>query len=761
MAYKPKPIDTARVKLPKGLRSLTERLAENNHDLWARQRLAEGWFYGHERNDKKKTHPDLILYHELPESEKEYDRLTVTEVLKIILSLGYTIGPQDEATQADLDFFPNIFQSLLKRLKETPPINLSELMDIWATLSGIQWPGNPQLYELLGERFLKKGEPFLAYDVISKGMESSPENVRLQQLFGLAMARTGATEKANQILSSLFRSGKIDGETLGILARTHKDLALTAPTEAKKRAHLSKAYNYYYEGYQTAISKKGSGWLDDALYNGINAATIKLLFGQKKYAKKLAGEVREFCLKKLKKKKYDYWALASIGEAALIMDHWNEAEDHYARANEIEPDNYGNLSTTRRQAQILLKHLGQDIHRFDHCFKIPNMIVFAGHRIDTPDRKNHRFPPFIVKRVRREITVRLEKLNAGLSCSSAACGADILFLEEMEKRNGDCWIILPLSKGEFQKHYVDITPVANWKRRFASVYNNANRVIEAGDHRLTENQGGTNYTNLMKHGLAILRARALDIDITPLAVWDGELGDDPGGTSSFVEYWRAIGIEPEIIDTKSLLLESGNHIKPRATKKRLALKGALSTRQATETGQEIRAMLFADVSGYGGLRDEQVPLFVRHFMGKVANLIKKKNLRPLTRNTWGDALYFVFETVKKAGHFALELRDMIRNIDWKAKGLPENMSIRISLHAGPVYYCEDPVIGKHKYTGTHVSRAARIEPITPPGEVYASQEFAAIAVAKGVEDFTFEYVGQVPLPKNSGIIPLYLVRHHT
>jgi len=62
------------------------------------------------------------------------------------------------------------------------------------------------------------------------------------------------------------------------------------------------------------------------------------------------------------------------------------------------------------------------------------------------------------------------------------------------------------------------------------------------------------------------------------------------------------------------------------------------------------------------------------------------------------------------------------------------------------------------YGGTHVSHAARIEPITPPGEVYASRWFAALAAADGVTEFVCEYVGRTPLAKGYGTFPTYHVR---
>ena len=91
MSYKPEPIDTTGVKLSDDIVELTELLAKNAHDIWARQRMAEGWRYGPERSDARKEHPSLLPYEELTESEKEYDRNAAIETLKAIIALGYRI----------------------------------------------------------------------------------------------------------------------------------------------------------------------------------------------------------------------------------------------------------------------------------------------------------------------------------------------------------------------------------------------------------------------------------------------------------------------------------------------------------------------------------------------------------------------------------------------------------------------------------------------------------------------------------------------
>jgi ryanodine receptor 2 len=91
MSYVPKPIDTTRVALPVEIDLLTEQLAENTHDLWAAQRIAQGWTFGPNRDDANQKHPCLIPYADLPDSEKIYDRQAAIETLKAILALGYRI----------------------------------------------------------------------------------------------------------------------------------------------------------------------------------------------------------------------------------------------------------------------------------------------------------------------------------------------------------------------------------------------------------------------------------------------------------------------------------------------------------------------------------------------------------------------------------------------------------------------------------------------------------------------------------------------
>ena len=89
--YIPSPIDLSEVELPNDINSLVELIAKNVHDVWAKQRIEEGWTYGEVKDSIKKTTPCLVPYEELPEEEKEYDRKTAMETLKLVVKLGYKI----------------------------------------------------------------------------------------------------------------------------------------------------------------------------------------------------------------------------------------------------------------------------------------------------------------------------------------------------------------------------------------------------------------------------------------------------------------------------------------------------------------------------------------------------------------------------------------------------------------------------------------------------------------------------------------------
>ncbi len=600
-----------------------------------------------------------------------------------------------------------------------------------------------------GTRLIKSGSPIVAYDTLADGLVRWPADVRLRQLTALALIRSGAGRLAEPILDALVSDGLADEETLGLLGRVHKDLAGAAVDPTARTMHLEEAYRAYADAHE----RSGGYW------TGINAATMALLLGQASEARAIADTVRDRCRDLLEHTLVGsdaYWLCATLGEAALVQGDLPEAEHWYRRAAALATHRLGDLASTRRNARLLARHAGLDSALVDRWLPVPRVVVFAGHLIDRPGRPRVRFPPDLEAPVREALRSWLARTRPGFGYAAAACGADILFLEALLDAGVDAHVVLPYDREQFRRDSVDVVPGAAWSARFDRVLAGASGVTMASEQRM---QGSLAYSYglLVLDGMAAMRAEELDTSLTCLAVWDGEEGDDLGGTASAVAHWRALGRDVDVIDLAALRAGASPTVVARTADDPGGAVEAEDQVEPSDFSTEIVGLLFGDVRGFSRLTEEQIPPFVTHVLGTIASELERSPHTPLLVNTWGDGLYVVSRTVRETGELALQLADALREQDWAAHGLPADLGFRVGVHAGPAYACIDPVTGRRNYVGAHVSRAARIEPITPPGEVYASGPFAALARAEGVTSFTCTYVGHTPRVKGEGASPTYVV----
>jgi class 3 adenylate cyclase len=612
--------------------------------------------------------------------------------------------------------------------------SLQQLAEVWQARDAT-WESSPKIYQQAAKAALDLSEGFLAYDIATEGLAYFKSDPGMAQMQALSLARTGSPEAANGALRRLADAGHADEETLGLLARTHKDLWQLSIDEQDAKRHLKKCFELYHHAYRTT----------GGYYTGINAAAVGLISGKRTLARRIAFEVQILCEKRLAENcggEY-YWLAATLAEALLIRGKLTEAEEQYTKAVLDEGQGLAALSSTRTQARRLLSALGEDNHRLDGCFELPSVAAFSGHMFDMPGRKHSRFPSSSAPAARRELTCVLKECHVKIGYSALACGGDILFAETLLKLGGEIHIVLPFEEKTFRCVSVDLVPGKDWGRRFKAILKRAASVTilnPSGDPAEPENY---EYCNRALLGMAKLKARSIGLDLQPVVMWDGQPGDGPGGTEAFIKKCRQLA-DPVILDTNKYLVK-----RPRRQK-----AGA----SAAIGGQQIRAMLFADVVGFSKLDEPQIPSFVEHFMGAIAGALPKGRQAPLYLNTWGDAIYCVFRDVKDAGAFALALRDAVRGADWQKHGLPAGLSIRIGLHAGPVFECHDPVLKKRTYNGFNVNRAARIEPITEEGQVFVSQTFAALAAVVPKKNFRCDYAGTRQLAKKAGAIPVFVLR---
>ena len=626
--------------------------------------------------------------------------------------------------------------------------DLAGLLVLWRERAdpGMGWTAAPGAYAVLARAFVDVGAPLLALEVAGEGLEAAPGHVVLRQVQGLALARSGSTRAANGVLEDLRQEGHLEDETLGILARTHKDLGLAADG-AKRRQHLEAALGLYGKAYQ----------LHGRYWTGINVATLAALQGDAARAVAVAGEVTRACLEALDRlddaDPERYWVLATLGEAALSLDEWPAAERWYRAAAVCGRQRFGDLNTTRRHARLLLAHLGREPGLVDEWLPLPQVVLFSGHMIDRPDRPEPRFPPQLEGAVYASIRGWLERHNGLIGVSSAACGADLLFLEALESLGGESHVVLPYDAEDFLADSVEVPGVEGWRPRFEKQLAEA-RVVCASSSRPLHGGVAFDYANQLVHGLGLLRARELETGLVALAAWDGREGDGLGGTASAVRQWQRHGLAVHRVPLDDARALAAGTLDARPVQ----VTSGLAAGEEQPAADRVMSLLFADAVGFSRLDDAEVPLFVEHCLGMVARLVAEDADSIPVRETWGDGLFLAFDSVQAAGLFALRLLDAMDQTRWQALGFSRPLAMRLALHAGPVHLTTDPITGLAKCCGTHVSRAARLEPKTPPGQVYASEAFAALAAMEGVDGFVCEYVKQLDYAKRYGTFPAYVVR---
>ena len=237
-----------------------------------------------------------------------------------------------------------------------------------------------------------------------------------------------------------------------------------------------------------------------------------------------------------------------------------------------------------------------------------------------------------------------------------------------------------------------------------------------------------------------------------LTVEVAESAMQPGGTVSTAARWslRGRGIERIVLKARAAPTQSVI-APPLAT----PLRTPTHTHTHTPMRRTIQSFVFADVTGFSRMPEEYTPVFVDVFLSAVRRVMDGLRESPADANTRGDGLYFVFNSPFSAAEFASSLLAAVRSIDWLSLGLPSTTTVRIGLHTGPAYRTHDPVMNKSTFYGSHVNRAARLEAIVQPGQIFTTESFAATLAALSETPFRCDYIGYMPLPKRFGAAALY------
>jgi len=642
-------------------------------------------------------------------------------------------------------------------------VQASVLLEKWQR--HIAEEGESQLilddYRDFGRQMLAADMPLKGLEVANAGLLAFPNDPYLQHAKGLALVRSGATIDAIHVLDELLEATPLDRlaetdphllqEVLGLMARTEKDAAFQATSTAERDTRLASALQYYNEAYR----KTGGYWV------GINVATLRTLLDQEIEAQDIAQRVyqdaeRELT-KSLSKASADrYWILATLGEAAMNLRNWGQAEDWYRQAYEASGKAWGNLRSTRFHLEKLIEHFGRDIADAQRWLPLPKIAIFTGHMIDEPTRLVPRFPSRLEPAVGQAIHGWLDENQIDIGFSSAARGGDILFLEAMQERGSETHIILPFGEDEFVKTSVELPGETVWTGRFNNVLKYATTVIRAVRNGTDQGPIAYEYTNELIAGSGKIKARELGTTVQGLALWDGQTGPT-GGTFDAIHSWYCHGIDVTSIDLSSIEKDEGTAIRMGRVSLACEIE-VVETTADDPSDVRLMSMLFADAVGYSQMNDREVRLFLEHYLPRVADLLGGFGSSILVRETAGDGLYLAFDSVSAAGQCSLDLAEMVESTPWCELGFSSPIRLRVAMHCGPIILGHDPITGLRKGVGVHVSRTARLEPKTPPGLVYASEAFAAFCELSSKLPFRCHYVKQLALAKRYGSFPTYLLR---
>jgi len=729
MSYKPNPIDTSDIKINKSLSNLTDELARNIHDIWALGRIEEGWTYGHERSDKKKTTPCLVEYSKLPDSEKEYDTNTAIGTLKIIVKLGYKIQKPSEQS---VEKTKNSIENILSEINLITTKSINDIVSVWLKHDSNIWSKHPEIYLYFGEKVLSSGETLIAYDILTKGLESfknvyfikqvdskqQATYLRLRQQQALSLAQSGALLQAQKSLIDLSQQGLDDGETLGILGRTYKDLAMVEKEKKLSEQYFESAFSIYHKSF---IKAQKDNDLDSAYYNGINAATIALLSDNTEQAIDIATSVKNICIEILKTNRKDlYWVYATLGETELLFGNITESKKWYKKTKKSNQSNLRGFSSMQKQAKRILKKIGADIDSMNDCFNIPSIAYFSGNMPENSLKTSQQFSLEMEEKTRKQVEEKLDEMNIGIAYSSVSCCGDIIFLEELLKKGGEINVVLPFEKDKFLDNCDLIPKKKSWILRFEQILEKASQVKTLGFYNPEIIKSNIEFTNIFIYGSAKFRSQIMDTNVYGLTFL---------GKNIIEKEFKKLTTAIKYFDKKN----SVQHF-------------------------PFLPMMFADIKGYSKLDENQLINFSTFFLEKISQITKKFEQNIFSKRTQGDSLFFVFKKIQTAIDISIELQNCVSKTDWTQYGLPSDILFRISLDAGPCYSYVEPVTKTVEFCGNYVNRAARIEPITPPGSIYTSETFVALAKAMKVKNVQFNYAGQVILPKNSGIIPAFCVQ---
>jgi len=556
---------------------------------------------------------------------------------------------------------------------------------------------------------LARGDVISAYDLATE--EGTTDDPDLAYIEVRALAAMGDWQSGLARYAATGLEQRDDTDFRALKGRLLKD--------AGRLTEASEAYAAAWRGPQD-------------FYAAINAAATAFLAGDRAAAIPHARAALEGA----RAAAPDYWSLATQAEALILLDRPAAAQAMLAQAAACPDVGVAARATTYRQLSLLTRTTGRAIDL--EPIRPPRTLHFCGH-IFCED-------PETEARIGKSARAVLREEHVGWAFGALAAGADIVMAEACLAEGVELHVVLPFDEADFIAASV-LRGGPGWLARYDACMAGAARVHRASAMRFVQDDHQFAFGSAVAMGLARLRARQVGSEALQLAVWDGGAATGAAGTAPDVDLWRANGGRCRIIDGAGLP-------RPRAGQ-----PGDVMARSVVPPGpadaRRLRVLAFTDFKGFSQLPEASIPVFWRSVIGGAADVLEGASAHLTCRNTWGDALYLAFDDVPAAAEALVCLGDAMARLDLAALGLPPNGGMRIAAHYGAVYEMPDPVTRGINYCGSEVSRAARVEPVTPPGQVWVTEPLAAAIEMSAPASFACRYVGRIALAKGYGTERIY------
>jgi adenylate cyclase len=345
--------------------------------------------------------------------------------------------------------------------------------------------------------------------------------------------------------------------------------------------------------------------------------------------------------------------------------------------------------------------------------------------------------------LRERIDAAIDELGPEDAFGPLACGADILIAEAILARGARLHVVLPFRESDFLDQSVRCGGEA-WVARYSACRAKCASIHFATPGQYVNDDHQFAYGSRLAMGLAALKARERGVEAIQLAVVSQAARSFSktglAGTAADVQVWTGMG-------HRTVSVEGGELTR--------TLLFPPPPPKLYDARRAIRSILFADYKGYSRLGERDLPLFMRVVMGRIGEVLDDFGDHVEFRNSWGDAIYAIIDDPPVAAQVALALRDSLAELPPALAPAGETAGMRLGLHFGPIYVGTDRVTRTRLWYGGEVNRTARIEPITPVGDVYCTEAFAAALLVEGCDDCTFSSIGPQRLAKGFGEVELY------